>query len=71
MEAVVQLSKLGDAGARQSEHVQPILEGANDPAVQFLLLAREENVPDSVLLRSEALPMLRDRPVLRRFPAVG
>ena len=62
---LVELVEIGDAGLRQVQHVEAAEEIGDRPALQQLLLAREERVPDAMLPGREPLPMLGDGPVGR------
>ncbi len=61
---LVQFVEIRNPRARQEQRVEPPLERGDGPAGELAALAGVEDVPDSVLLGPEALPALRNRPVL-------
>jgi len=61
---LVEFVEIGNSGAGEMEHVEPIEEFLRGAAGQHRRLAREEGVPHRMLLRRVAIPILRDRPIL-------
>ena len=70
-EALVQIVEIGDARSRQEQRVEALLEGGGGAAGELAALPGVENVPHPVILGCEALPALRDSPVLRRSRRTG
>ena len=60
----VQLAELRDPGVGEPQQVDPVHERRDDPAAQKIDLAREQQVPDLMVLVCECLPALRDKVIL-------
>ena len=60
---LVQLAELGHAGMAEAQDLEALLERVHGAAGERLLLAREQQVPDRMLLGAERLPILGHGPV--------
>ena len=65
-ELLVELGEIGDARARQMQHLEALLELMHRAAVEQRLLAREQRIPHPMILVGQLIPMLRDGPVSGR-----
>jgi hypothetical protein len=62
-QSFVDLGQPRNAGMVEPEQLEAGLEGAHRPSGQLLLLAREQQVPDPMVLGGEQLPSLGNGPV--------
>ncbi len=63
VEALVELIEVGHTGLRQPQDFQRLPEGTDGAAAQQFGLAREQRIPDPMILGAIILPALRDGPV--------